>query len=149
MKVNRLLLLVILLLFLSKPFVNANPVGDFFKKVGQSMSKPFQSEPQPPPQPAKTPHVTRRSTSRAAPADATTSSTAAQPSQPPKEVPRVSAADLEKIKAGLPYGIPVPGRKGMVTSPYTPEDGKYIDVTDFSSGSIVKDPYTGKFFLVP
>ena len=47
MKVNRLLLLVIPLLFLSEPFVNANPVGDFFKKVGQSMSKPFQSEPQP------------------------------------------------------------------------------------------------------
>ena len=108
-----------------------------------------QSYNQPPPQPAKTPHVTRRSTARAAPADPTTSSTAVQPSQPPKEVPRVSAADLEKIKAGLPYGIPVPGRKGMVTSPYAPEDGKYIDVTDFSSGSIVKDPYTGKFFLVP
>jgi hypothetical protein len=47
MKVNRLLLLVIPHLFLSEPFVNANPVGDFFKKVGQSMSKPFQSEPQP------------------------------------------------------------------------------------------------------
>jgi hypothetical protein len=149
MKVNPLLLLVFPLLFLSGPFVNAGPVGDFFKKVGQSMSKPFQSEPQPPPQPAKTPHVTRRSTSRAAPATATTPGTAAQPSQPPKEVPRVSAADLEKIKAGLPYGIPVPGRKGMVTSPYTPEDGKYVDVTSFGSGSVVKDPYTGKFFLVP
>jgi hypothetical protein len=56
---------------------------------------------------------------------------------------------MEKAKAGLPYGIPVPGRKGMVTSPYTPEEGKYVDVTDFASGSIVKDPYTGKFFLVP
>lgn len=61
----------------------------------------------------------------------------------------VSAADVEKAKAGLPYGIPVPGRKGMVTSPYLPEEGKYIDVTDFTSGSIVKDPYTEKFFLVP
>jgi len=61
----------------------------------------------------------------------------------------VSAADMEKAKAGLPYGIPVPGRKGMVTSPYTPDEGKYVDVTDFASGSIVKDPYTGKFFLVP
>ena len=153
--VNPLLLLVIPLLFLGGPFVNAGPVGDFFKKVGQSMSKPFQSEPQPPPQPAKTPHVTRRSTSRAAPATATTPSTAAQPSQPHKKeeftgtVRGVSAADMEKTKAGLPYGIPVPGRKGMVTSPYLPEDGKYIDVTDFASGSVVKDPYTGKFLLVP
>ena len=61
----------------------------------------------------------------------------------------VSAADLEKVKASLPYGIPVPGRKGMVTSPYLPEEGKYIDVTGFATGSVVKDPYTGKFFLVP
>ena len=61
----------------------------------------------------------------------------------------VSAADIAKAKAGLPYGIPVPGRKGMVTSPYLPEEDKYIDVTDFASGSVVKDPYTGKFFLVP
>jgi hypothetical protein len=158
---NSLLLLVITLLFLSGPFVNAGPVGDFFKKVGQSISKPLQREPQPQPQPqstrpqpTKTAHTTRRPTSRAAPAT-TTPPAEAQPSQPPKEeesagpVRHVSAADLEKVKAGLPYGIPVPGRKGMVTSPYLPEDGKYIDVTDFATGSIVKDPYTGKFFLVP
>jgi hypothetical protein len=160
MKVNVLLLVVIPLLFLGGPFVNAGPVGDFFKKVGQSISKPRQPQPQPEPQsarpqPAKTPHATRRSTSRAAPAAATAPPTEAQPSHPAKEgestgtVRRVSAADIEKVKAGLPYGVPVPGRKGMVTSPYLPEDGKYIDVTGFPSGSVVKDPYTGKFFLVP
>ena len=154
MKVDRLLLLVIPLLFLSGSFVNAGPVRDFFKNVGQSISKPFQSEPQPQPQPTKTPHATRRPTSRAAPAAATTPAVA-QPSHSPKEeeftgtVRGVSAADIEKVKAGLPYGVPVPGRKGMVTSPYTPEDGRYVDVTGFASGSIVKDPYTGKFFLVP
>jgi hypothetical protein len=159
---NTLLLLVIALLFLSGRFVNAGPVGDFFKKVGQSISKPLQRQPEPPPQPqstrpqpAKTPHVTRRSASRAAPAAAATSPEVAQPSHPSKEeestgtVRSVSAADIEKAKAGLPYGIPVPGRKGMVTSPYTPDEGKYVDVTGFASGSVVKDPYTGKFFLVP
>jgi hypothetical protein len=159
MKVNPLLLLVMPFLFLSGPFVNAGPVGDFFKKVGQSMSKPFQPEPEPQsqrepestrPQPAKTPRPTRRPTSRAA-----TPPAVAQPSQPPKEekltgtVRGVSAVDIEKAKAGLPYGIPVPGRKGMVTSPYTPEQEKYVDVTGFASGSIAKDPYTGKLFLVP
>ena len=158
MKMNPLLLLVIPLLFLSGPYVNAGPVGDFFKKVGHSISKPLQPQPEPQPQstrpqPTKTPHATRRPTSRAAPAAAATPPGVAQPSHPPKEltgsVRPVSAADIEKAKAGLPYGIPVPGRKGMVTSPYLPEEGKYVDVTDFASGSIVKDPYTGKFFLVP
>ena len=155
---NTLLLLVIGLLFLSGSFVNAGPVGDFFRKVGQSISKPLQPQPPPQstrPQPAKTPHPARRSTSRATPAAAATSPAAEEPSHPSKEVEStvpvrsVSAADVAKIKAGLPYGIPVPGRKGMVTSPYTPDEGKYVDVTGFASGSIIKDPYTGKFFLVP
>jgi hypothetical protein len=160
MKMNPLLLVVIPLLVLSGPYVNAGPVGDFFKKVGQSISKPVQPQPPPQsqstrPQPTKTPHPTRRPTSRTAPAVAATPTGAGQTSQPPKEeestgtVRSVSAADVEKIKAGLPYGIPVPGRKGMVTSPYTPDEGKYVDVTGFASGSIIKDPYTGKFFLVP
>jgi len=158
MKVDRLLLVVIPLLFLGASFANAGPVGDFFKKVGRSISKPLQSQPQPEstrPQPAKTSHATRRSTSRTAPAAAATESAVAQPSNSPKEeestgtVRSVSASDLEKVKANLPYGIPVPGRKGMVTSPYTPDEGKYVDVTGFASGSVVEDPYTGKFFLVP
>src|SRR6478752_9842203 len=160
MKMNPLFLVLILLLVSSGPYVNAGPIGDFFKKVGQSISKP--SQPQPPPQsqstrpqPAATPHATRRRTSRTAPEAAATPPGVGQTSQPPKEeestgpVRRVSAADVEKIKAGLPYGIPVPGRKGMVTSPYTPDEGKYVDVTGFASGSIIKDPYTGKFSLVP
>ena len=158
MKMNPLILLVVIpLLFLSGSFVNAGPVGDFFKKVGQSISKPLQPQPQSQsrPQPANTPHATRRRASRAAPAAAATPPEAVgQPSHPPKEeltgsTRRVSAADIKKAKEGLPYGIPVPGRKGMVTSPYLPEEDKYIDVTDFAAGSVVKDPYTGKFFLVP
>jgi hypothetical protein len=162
MKLDRLLLLVILLFFFCGSLVNAGPFGDFFKKVGHSISKPLQREQQPEPQPqttrpqpAKTPNATRRSSSRAAPAAGATPSAAAEPSssareeEPTNNVRPLSPADIEKLKAGLPYAVPVPGRKGMVTSPYVPEDGKYIDVTNFPSGSIVKDPYTGKFFLVP
>jgi hypothetical protein len=61
---------------------------------------------------------------------------------------RASAVPAEKAKGDLPYGIPVPGRKGMVTSPYFPERN-YVDVSAFASGSAVRDPYTGKIFLVP
>ena len=48
----------------------------------------------------------------------------------------------------LPYGTPVPGRQGFVTSPFSPNSG-YIDVRGFAPGTPVKDPYTGKVFLTP
>ena len=67
---------------------------------------------------------------------------------PTVTVMRASAVPAEKAKGDMPYGIPVPGHKGMVTSPYVP-DGNYIDVSGFAPGSAVKDPYTGKIFLVP
>ena len=67
---------------------------------------------------------------------------------PPVIVMRATAVPPEKAKGDMPYGIPVPGRKGMVTSPYVP-DGNYIDVSGLAAGSAAKDPYTGKIFLVP
>jgi hypothetical protein len=47
-----------------------------------------------------------------------------------------------------PYGAPVPGKKGLVTSPFAPESG-YIDVRGVPPGTAVKDPYSGKTFLTP
>ncbi|MBX9742429.1 MAG: hypothetical protein K2W99_02665 [Chthoniobacterales bacterium] len=48
----------------------------------------------------------------------------------------------------IPYGTPVPGKPGFVTSPFAPKD-RYVDVRGFPPGSEVKDPYSGKIFLVP
>ena len=50
--------------------------------------------------------------------------------------------------AGLPYGVPVPGKPGYVISPYA-QDAGYVDVHGFARGADVRDPYTGKHFLVP
>jgi hypothetical protein len=69
--------------------------------------------------------------------------TAVQESTPPPP----TAAPTKVSKGDFPYGIPVPGKKNLVESPFSP--GKYVDVEGFAPGTEVKDPYTGKIFLVP
>ena len=60
----------------------------------------------------------------------------------------ISVPPSKKPLPDLPYGIPLPNKPGFVTSPYAPKSG-YVDVRGFASGTEVKDPYTGKNFLVP
>ena len=136
---------VVALFFLSGDCVKADPVGDFFSKVGKSISKAFQ-----PNEPKKktTKHASRRSTSPPLDVAEASPTPVEQPTVIAKEQKRALPAPPEKAKRDLPYGIPVSGQKGIVTSPYLPEGG-YIDVSSFAPGSAVKDPYTGKIFLVP
>jgi hypothetical protein len=48
----------------------------------------------------------------------------------------------------FPTAKPVPGKPGYVFSPFDPSGG-YVDVTGYTPGQKVKDPYSGKIFLVP
>jgi hypothetical protein len=81
----------------------------------------------------------------------------------PTASPRVSRnTTVEKSKASptpvprsvsnqptqYPTAKPVPGKPGYVFSPFDPSGG-YVDVNGYTSGSKVKDPYSGKIFLVP
>jgi hypothetical protein len=48
------------------------------------------------------------------------------------------------------YGSPVPGRKGFVFPPGSDQKAEnMVDVRDFTPGQKVRDPRTGKVFLVP
>ena len=70
-------------------------------------------------------------------------------SAPPDERNTRSATRATSKKGeDLPYGTPVAGKQGFVTSPFSPNSG-YIDVRGFAPGTPVKDPYTGKTFLTP
>ncbi len=64
--------------------------------------------------------------------------------KPPPPVPETTNVP----KGEIPYAKPVPGKPGFVFSPYDQYKG-YIDVRGFPPGTEVKDPYSGKSFLVP
>ena len=119
--------------------VTAGSLGDWFKKVGDSFAHP-QKHPTPAHnQPAK-------GKAGAAVAPSPTPSPAASPE------PTVRTASIvnegRNVRRDLPYGIPVAGKAGFVTSPYSPAQGM-VDVRGIPSGTEVKDPYSGKFFLTP
>jgi hypothetical protein len=57
-------------------------------------------------------------------------------------------APAKKPAEALPYGSPVSGRPGMVTSPFAQKQ-QLVDVTGMAPGDTVKDPYSGKLFRVP
>ena len=64
----------------------------------------------------------------------------------PSPTPARSSASSQPGQ--LPTAKPVPGKPGYVFSPFDPSGG-YVDVTGYAPGSKVKDPYSGKIFLVP
>jgi hypothetical protein len=91
----------------------------------------------------------------------TTTTTETGPRSKPSPSPKSSAAAVtEKSKPSpgpsrnastqsqIPTAKPVPGKPGYVFSPFDPSGG-YVDVTGYTSGQKVKDPYSGKIFLVP
>jgi hypothetical protein len=64
--------------------------------------------------------------------------------------PIISSRSTEKSGGNnptLPYGKPVPGKPGFVSSPFDPKF--IIDVRGFPPGTLVNDPNTGKAFRIP
>ncbi|MCX6854541.1 MAG: hypothetical protein NTV80_06505 [Verrucomicrobia bacterium] len=82
------------------------------------------------------------------------SSSVVTKSDPVKPVPTTASAPTPSAPAApkpaetLPYGAPVNGRPGMVTSPFAQKQ-QLVDVTGLAPGDTVKDPYSGKLFKVP
>ncbi len=80
--------------------------------------------------------------------DTNTTSTNAVTTNAPANPFLVAPPAAPAVSHDIPYGTPVPGKPGFVTSPFAPKD-RYVDVRGFPPGTEVKDPYSGKIFLVP
>jgi hypothetical protein len=130
----------------------AGPFEDIFKSIRDSFSHPAQK-----PRPPQSRRSSRKQNNETPPSDATDASNGPTsptptpvPAPPNRDNVRVAkaTATTKNGKNDLPYGIPVPGKQGLVTSPFSPDSG-YIDVRSFAPGTEVRDPYTGKSFLTP
>lgn len=154
-----LILSVIAFLANGHSAVAGNPIGDFFKRLGNSIAHPSHT-PAPRPTPSKRRTGKKQTTNeQIAPQDAPAAvpsappSPTAAPSRTPMPMPLVVRTAIgvpptKRPRRDLPFGIPVPNKPGFVMSPYAPRSG-YVDVHGFPSGAEVKDPYTGKSFLTP
>ena len=89
----------------------------------------------------------------AATSSSTTTTTTTTPPIDPADTsaaastPPTSPTSTTQARGDYPYGVPVPDKPGFVRSPYSPD--KLTDVRGYAPGTEVKDPYTGKIFLVP
>jgi hypothetical protein len=75
------------------------------------------------------------------------------PNLPRQKVANASAKPRTPVdphamnQSEFPVAKSVPGKPGYVYSPY--DQSKYVDVSGYTPGSKVKDPYTQKIFVVP
>jgi hypothetical protein len=121
----------------------AGPFRDFFRTIRTAIAHPKETP---------RPHRSRHKHHETPPSDASSSPASASPvpsSSAQREVRWAKgASDASQQQTELPYGTPVAGKPGLVTSPFAPDKG-YVDVTGFAPRTAVEDPYTGKIFQTP
>ena len=124
------------------------PFERFFRSLRRTFDQPQQTS-HPRSHPSKQGSKSATVAQSPTPTSTSTSPENSGATAPPNERnTRIATKASSKKGDDFRYGIPVPGKKGFVTSPYTPDSG-YIDVRGFQPGTPVKDPYSGKIILTP
>jgi hypothetical protein len=130
-------------LFTAADAANAGPFQGFFRTLRSAIARPNET-----PRPHRSTHKRKKTPASDAPNSQTSDKqTPAPPVQPDVRWAKAGTIANEQ-KPNLPYGTPVPGKPGLVTSPFAPDAG-YVQVLGFPAGTPVEDPYTGKIFLTP
>jgi hypothetical protein len=124
----------------------AGPFTHFFRALHSAIAQPTQPNEKPRSHPTKDKHD-RSSASNASNPHALDSQVPAPPNRH-NVVAASETSDADGQETDKQYGVPVPGKSGLVVSPFAPDSG-YVDVSGFPPGTKVRDPYTDKIFLTP
>ena len=119
--------------------VKAGPFRDFFRELRSAIAHPNEK-----PRPHRSSHRSSHKHNETPSSDASNgqssgSPVSALPSGREVRVAKAASGANQPITA-LVYGTSVPGKPGLVISPFAPDSG-YVDE--------VEDPYTDKIFLTP
>ena len=82
------------------------------------------------------------------PKPARTSPRVAQTKKTEPEAKPSSPSQTSSTSTAFPTAKAVPGKPGYVFSPFD-SSGRYVDVSGYTTGTKVKDPWTDKIFVVP
>lgn len=69
-----------------------------------------------------------------------------------REQSQTASAPFSKLPVtppNLPIAKPVPGQPGFIYNPFDPNPKAVFDVRSFSHGATMRDPASGKLFIVP
>jgi len=99
-------------------------------------------------QPEEAPYGNQTAAQNQVPTRPTPTPTPRSPSPEDFQVTPVSTPTPTPEVKDYPSGVSVADRPGYVRSPYAPDLG-LVDVRGIPPGTEVRDPYTGRIFLVP
>lgn len=120
--------------------------GDGSEAVTMETTETGVSQPLPAAEIAVTQQQPRSAPERSRPRSTVSSASRTEARQ---ENPKSSALSrASSAQAEFPTAKAVPGKPGYVVSPFDSSE-RYVDVSGYTSGSKVKDPWTDKIFIVP
>jgi hypothetical protein len=142
-RLRRVLVILLSICLSAASDAKAGPFRDFFRTLRSAIAHPKET-----PRAHRSIHKHKKTP----PSDGSDDQTSDKPIRLPQGQTEVrwakAASNNPDQKPELPYGTPVPGKPGFVTSPFAPDAG-YVQVLGFPPGTPVEDPYTGKIFLTP
>ena len=138
---HALVILLSFFLFTANDEAKAGPFQDFFRTLRSAIAHPKET-----PRPHRSMHKRKKLRQAMFRTVKLQTSRLLRHSDQPDVRWAKAASRPSDENSNLPYGTPVPGKPGLVTSPFAPDAGD-VQVIGFPPVTPVEDPYKVKFSL--